>query len=177
MLRIITKPYHLGRQAHCRNEKKVRAAQRTPYGISTTVGGPNFSICVILPKQRIWMEQMDEPKSASLEPTIFLIFNRQIIPLHKNITRLGRQLDNDIVFNEEFVSRFHAEIRLEDDKYVLYDLESTSGTYVNSQRIERCVLNSGDLVSLASIQIMFVNNSSRLVDNARGTTRSLHTDK
>jgi pSer/pThr/pTyr-binding forkhead associated (FHA) protein len=119
------------------------------------------------------MGPMDETKSASLKPNVFLVFNRQIIPLDKKITRLGRQLDNDIVFNEEFVSRFHAEIRFEDGKYVLYDNESTSGTLVNSKKIDRCVLNSGDLISLASIQIMFVNNNARLVDKARGTTQSL----
>lgn len=119
------------------------------------------------------MRLMDETKSASLEPNVFLVFNRQIIPLDKKITRLGRQLDNDIVFNEEFVSRFHAEIRFEDGKYVLYDNESTSGTLVNSKKIDRCVLNSGDLISLASIQIMFINNNARLVDKARGTTQSL----
>lgn len=116
---------------------------------------------------------MDETKSPSLGQSVFLVFNRQIIPVEKKVTRLGRQLDNDIVFNEEFVSRFHAEIRLEDGKYVLYDNESTSGTFVNSQKIDRCVLNSGDLISLASIQIMFVNNNARLVDRARGTTHSL----
>ena len=116
---------------------------------------------------------MDETKSPSLDQNVFLIFNRQIMPLDKNITRLGRQLDNDIVFNEEFVSRFHAEIRLEEGKYVLYDNESTAGTFVNSKKIDRCVLNSGDLISLASIQIMFVNNNARLVDRARGTTQSL----
>jgi pSer/pThr/pTyr-binding forkhead associated (FHA) protein len=116
---------------------------------------------------------MDDTKFPSLEQNVFLIFNRQMIPLEKKITRLGRQLDNDIVFNEDFVSRFHAEIRFEDGSYVLYDNESTSGTFVNSQRIDRCVLNSGDLISLASIQIMFVNNNARLVDKARGTTQSL----
>src|SRR3970040_2808656 len=98
---------------------------------------------------------MNETKAPSREQNVFLIFNRQISPLDKEITRLGRQLDNDIVFNEEFVSRFHAEIRLEDGIYVLYDNESTSGTLVNSQTIKRCMLNSGDLISLASISIMF----------------------
>ena len=116
---------------------------------------------------------MNETELPSIKQSVFLVFNRQIIPLEKVITRLGRQLDNDIVFNEEFVSRFHAEIRLEEGKYVLYDNESTSGTFVNSQKIESCVLNSGDLISLASIQIMFVNNNARLVDKARGTTQSL----
>ncbi len=116
---------------------------------------------------------MNETELPSIKQSVFLVFNRQIIPLEKAVTRLGRQLDNDIVFNEEFVSRFHAEIRLEEGKYVLYDNESTSGTFVNSQKIDSCVLNSGDLISLASIQIMFVNNNARLVDKARGTTQSL----
>ena len=116
---------------------------------------------------------MDESKLPSHQQNVFLIFNRQMIPLEKKITRLGRQLDNDIVFHEEFVSRFHAEIRFEDGKYVLYDNDSTVGTFVNSQKIDRCVLNSGDLISLASIQVMFVNNNARLADRARGTTHSL----
>jgi pSer/pThr/pTyr-binding forkhead associated (FHA) protein len=116
---------------------------------------------------------MNATKLPSMEQNVFLIFNRQIIPLEKQVTRLGRQLDNDIVFNEEFVSRVHSEIRIEDGQYVLYDNESTSGTFVNSRKIDRCVLNSGDLISLASIQIMFVNNNANLVDRSRGTTHRL----
>ena len=120
---------------------------------------------------------MNDTESPSTEPGVFLVFNRQIIPLEKKVMRLGRQLGNDIVFNEEFVSRFHAEIRLEEDKYVLYDNDSTSGTYVNSQKIERYVLHSGDLISLASIQIMFVDNSPNLADKSKGTTQSLHPEE
>jgi pSer/pThr/pTyr-binding forkhead associated (FHA) protein len=116
---------------------------------------------------------MAETNLSSMEPNVFLIFNRQLIPLEKQVTRLGRQLENDLVFNEDFVSRFHSEIRLEDGKYVLYDKQSTSGTFVNSRRIDRCVLNSGDVISIASIQIMFVNNNAGLVDRARGTTHDL----
>jgi len=107
------------------------------------------------------------------EQNVFLIMNRQMIPLEKKVTRLGRQLDNDIVFHEEFVSRFHAEIRYEDGKYVLYDNHSTAGTFVNSMRVERCVLNSGDIISFSSVQTMFVNNNPRLVGKAMGTTQNL----
>ncbi len=108
---------------------------------------------------------------------VYLIINRQIVPIEKMVTRLGRQLDNDIVFHEESVSRNHAEIRYEEGQYVIYDKRSTSGTYVNSKRVERCVLNSGDLISLATVQMMFVNNNARLADISRGTTRSLSRDK
>ena len=104
---------------------------------------------------------------------VYLIVNRQMIPIVKPATTLGRHLGNDIVFNEDFLSRYHAEIVLEDGKYVLYDKNSTSGTHVNGKKIERCVLNSGDLISLANINIMFVNNNAKIAVKSTGTTQSL----
>ncbi len=112
-------------------------------------------------------------ENGANEQNVFLIINRQMIPLRKQITRLGRQLDNDVVFPEESVSRFHAEIVNEDGKYVLYDNHSTSGSFVNSRRVEKCVLNSGDLISISYVQIMFVNNNARLAGKAMGTTQNL----
>jgi len=124
------------------------------------------------------MEQKEEKTAASShEQNVFLIINRQMIPLEKKETRIGRQLDNDVVFHEEAISRFHAEIRYEGGKYVLYDNNSTAGTYVNSKRVERCVLNSGDLISFSFIQVMFVNNNARLAGKAMGTTQNLSTGK
>ena len=58
---------------------------------------------------------MDD-KTTNETPTgknVFLIINQQITQLGKDVTRLGRQLENDIVFKEESISRFHAEIRYE----------------------------------------------------------------
>jgi pSer/pThr/pTyr-binding forkhead associated (FHA) protein len=101
------------------------------------------------------------------------VVNKQIIPLSKGITRMGRHLENDIVFHEEFLSRFHAEIVLEEGQYVLYDKNSTSGTYVNGRKVTRCFLNSGDLISLVDIQIMFINNNSNLVSKSMGMTQGL----
>ena len=102
-----------------------------------------------------------------------LVVNKQVIPLNKKTTTLGRQLENDIVFHEALLSRAHAEIVLEGNQYVLYDKESTGGTYVNGRKIVRCLLNSGDLISLANIQIMFVNNNSSLVGESLGVTQAL----
>jgi pSer/pThr/pTyr-binding forkhead associated (FHA) protein len=104
---------------------------------------------------------------------VFLIINKQMIPLVKMVTTLGRQLGNDIVFHEEFLSRFHAEIIHEDNKYVLVDKNSTSGTFVNGKKIDRCVLNSGDLIAFANIYIMFVNNNPKITGTSLGTTQSL----
>jgi pSer/pThr/pTyr-binding forkhead associated (FHA) protein len=117
-------------------------------------------------------EDVSENQIAT-ELGVFLIVNRQMIPLTKEITTLGRHLENDIVFHEEFLSRYHAEIVNEGGKYVLYDKRSTSGTFVNGKKIERCVLNSGDLISFANINIMFVNNNAKIQVKSIGTTQSL----
>ena len=102
-----------------------------------------------------------------------LVVNRQVIPLFKEITTLGRYLENDVVFHEDFLSRYHAEIILEEGQYVLNDKNSTGGTYVNGKKIDHCVLNSGDLISLVNIQIMFVDNNSNLMGKSSGMTQTL----
>ena len=109
------------------------------------------------------------------EQGVFLIVNRQMIPLAKPRTTLGRHLKNDIVFHEDFLSRYHAEIAYEEGKYILYDKNSTSGTFVNGKKIEKCFLNSGDLISFANINIMFVNNNAKIQVKSTGMTQSLRT--
>lgn len=117
-------------------------------------------------------------KEFSSRPSIsqrgaFLVVNKQMIPLSKKNTGLGRHLGNDVVFHEEFLSRYHAEIIMEAGQYVLYDKNSTGGTYVNGRKIDRCILNSGDLISLVNIQIMFVDNDSTLMGKSIGLTQGL----
>jgi pSer/pThr/pTyr-binding forkhead associated (FHA) protein len=113
-------------------------------------------------------------EQMSSQQGVFLIVNRQMIPLIKPITTIGRHLENDIVFHEDFLSRYHAEIVNDDGKYVLFDKNSTSGTFVNGKKIEKCMLNSGDLISFANINIMFVNNNAKILDKSTGTTQTLH---
>ena len=120
-------------------------------------------------------EQLTDPSCnpSVNQPMASLVVNKQVIPLSKKVTRLGRHLDNDIVIHEEFLSRYHAEIILEEGQYVLYDKNSTGGTHVNGRKIDRCLLNSGDLISLVNIQIMFVNNNSNLLSKSNGMTQGL----
>ena len=54
----------------------------------------------------------------------YLIYNQLIFPLNHLVTYLGRQSGNDLVIQESSVSRKHAEIRFENGKFILLDLES-----------------------------------------------------
>ena len=118
----------------------------------------------------------EPPEKSPAQQNVFLIINKQIVPLSQDIVRLGRHLDNDVVLHEDSISRFHAEIHHENGRYVLYDQQSTSGTFVNNQRIERCVLNSGDVITLAGLSIMFVNNNLSYMRRTSGITQALASD-
>jgi pSer/pThr/pTyr-binding forkhead associated (FHA) protein len=55
--------------------------------------------------------------------------------LAAGMTMIGRAGDNQIVLDLPSVSGHHAEIHYENDRYILYDCESSNGTYVNGRRI------------------------------------------
>jgi signal transduction histidine kinase len=61
---------------------------------------------------------------------------------------LGRSPDNDIVLEDADVSRFHCVLRRQDSGYLIEDLRSHNGTYLNSLRIDRSVLNHGDMLRI-----------------------------
>jgi len=62
---------------------------------------------------------------------------------------IGRDSTNGVVINDAEISRKHARLTFQGGKYVLEDLGSTNGSFVNGQRLAGpVVLKSGDVVSL-----------------------------
>lgn len=113
------------------------------------------------------MENSSTPKQ---EKKAYLIVNSQVFPLTKEITTIGRKLDNDLVIQDILVSRKHAEIRFENGKYAIYDLNSTGGTYLNNKKVEEAKLFSGDLILISNIPLMFIDESKTLeMDSSKKT--------
>lgn len=56
-------------------------------------------------------------------------------PLNKQKLSLGSSASNDVVIQGEGVSRKHAQIVFEDDKYFVIDQGSTNGSYINEERL------------------------------------------
>lgn len=55
--------------------------------------------------------------------------------LERDITYVGRSADNDISVKDKFVSRKHLKILKKENKYIIEDLKSTNGTFVNGRQI------------------------------------------
>ncbi len=70
----------------------------------------------------------------------------QELKLKGDVTLLGRKADNHVVFRDEVVSSYHAEIRRKGTGYFLIDLDATNGTFVNGKRVQRVQLRSQDRI-------------------------------
>lgn len=96
-----------------------------------------------------------------------------------DVTTLGRWPDNDIVLPDRMVSRHHAQIRKVGSQFLLEDLESTNGTYVNGERITGpYVLQDGDVVQIAPrFQLGFVDSGATAPIPGQRTSEGLRVDE
>lgn len=91
----------------------------------------------------------------------FLIVNgSQVFPLQQTVVSIGRRSDNDLVIRDPRVSRYHAQLRVQDGTYYIFDLQSTGGTYVNGEAVQQRALQAGDVISLAGIPLVYAQDES-----------------
>ena len=75
--------------------------------------------------------------------------------LEGEITRAGRHPDSDIFLDDVTVSRRHAEIRRTAQGYLVRDVGSLNGTYLNRERIEDAPLRNGDELQIGKFKLVF----------------------
>ncbi|MCZ2157630.1 MAG: SpoIIE family protein phosphatase [Bryobacterales bacterium] len=93
--------------------------------------------------------QGNSPASAAHAASLEVVHpsgKRTRIPIDRLPFRLGRQSDNELQLRDSRISRNHAEIRVEHGEYVLHDLRSSHGSFVNGSRVESIVLHHGDTI-------------------------------
>lgn len=82
---------------------------------------------------------------------------QQIYRIEKPVIKIGRQLDNDIIVEDKRVSRWHAQIKYQQDgQFTVYDLGSTNGiTINNTPHMRQHILRNGDSFTIGSYDFYF----------------------
>jgi len=76
--------------------------------------------------------------------------------LDASLTKLGRHPESEISLDDISVSRRHAEIERQSTEYVLRDVGSMNGTYVNQKRVDGVVLQQGDEILVGRFRLIFL---------------------
>lgn len=79
----------------------------------------------------------------------------KVVPLSKDRVTLGRRPYNDVVVDGLAVSGEHAALQAIGNEYFIEDLNSTNGTFINSKKIKRQILQAGDLIEIGAYTITY----------------------
>jgi hypothetical protein len=112
------------------------------------------SLSGITPTTEIDLEQTSEEEHVP--QNAFLIINgTELIPLKKTVVNIGRRNDNNIILDDPYVSRLHAQLRATKGCYAIFDLSSSGGTKVNGQSIHHQILKPGDVIQISTYLLVY----------------------
>jgi len=100
-------------------------------------------------------ENESEANNAIPENAFLIVEGVKVHPLKEAVVNIGRRLENHLVIDDPRISRNHAQLRAIKGRFVLFDLNSTGGSFVNGQRTSQTVLYPGDVISLAGVSLIF----------------------
>jgi len=81
--------------------------------------------------------------------------NPQHCTFEKATVTIGLMDDNDLVLTDDTVSRYHCKIYQEGNHYILQDLGSTNGTFINQIRVREAFLKPGNVLEIGNTKITF----------------------
>ena len=76
--------------------------------------------------------------------------------LSSPVTNIGRHADSDIALDDITVSRRHCEITVENSRFIVRDVGSLNGTYVNQKRVDIIELTQGDELQIGKFHLVFL---------------------
>ena len=109
-----------------------------------------------------------DPEHTAVHPAVDVPDNEQALlvvirgtnagsrfALDQPVTTVGRHPESTVFLDDVTVSRHHAEVRQDGDSFVVADVGSLNGTYVNGNRTEEHQLAEGDQLQVGKYRLVF----------------------
>jgi transcriptional regulator with GAF, ATPase, and Fis domain len=111
------------------------------------------------PLERTRAQQSEAPPALNLRQCKLVIVKgtergREYV-IASDVIRVGKAEENDLVLKEETVSRVHFEIVRDAKGYLLRDLRSTNGTFLDGAEIKEAYIRAGSVISAGAAQLKF----------------------
>lgn len=99
--------------------------------------------------------------------------SQELVLEEKAVINVGRVEDNQLMIQDNLVSRFHLQMELSNSVLLIKDLNSKHGTYFEGQRIETMILKPGEVLSIGESELFFEILSYNCQEEATRTHLSL----
>lgn len=116
----------------------------------------------------------DAPPRLPLANAHLHIVGAGAVPLAKSVVNIGRDSANDVVIDDDYVSRHHAQLRKRFGVYTLFDVNSRGGTMVNRTIVSEHRLQSGDVIRVGHTDLIYADDFQHGLPD--GTTQVLPPD-
>jgi len=93
-------------------------------------------------------------------------------PMSRSTMTIGRDRDNDIVIDNRAVSRHHAKVFQDEDQYIIEDLNSGNGTFIDDKKIIKETLRNQDAILVGKHTLVFVHENQEPIQESEGIASS-----
>lgn len=104
-------------------------------------------------------------EQPSAQPTLEVVTgeaNHKVLTLGKKKLTIGRSGSNDLVVADQKTSRNHAVVYFDAGHYIIEDLNSTNGVYINDKLIHKIILKSGDRIAIGDTALLFTQKEPEI---------------
>lgn len=84
------------------------------------------------------------------------VYHGQRFYLEQKDCLIGRSPDASILLVDDSVSRHHAKLKYQNDEFILLDLGSKNGTFLNGTSVHECPLHTGDEITIGNHTLQYL---------------------
>lgn len=137
----------------------VEGGRRTLSGLMRPVEGLSGTLTPAAPSAPAAAQPPGARRESLSPPATLRLEDGRVLPIGE-VMRIGRSRDSDLVLEDETVSAHHAEIRRQGSAFVISDLGSRNGSFVDEERISGAhTLRHGEVVGLGGARITFIQQA------------------
>jgi len=100
------------------------------------------------------------PRKQLPKDAFFVVGGKVHFPLDKPVINIGRHSDNDLVLEDQHVSRHHAQLRAINRRFIIFDVGSTGGILLNHQKVSQASLQAGDVVRIGVTNLIYIQEAT-----------------
>jgi hypothetical protein len=108
------------------------------------------------------ISQSEKNTANSAIPTdaFLIIGGTNNFHLNKTVIDIGRHSNNDLTLDDPHVSRHHAQLRAIKKHYVIFDVGSTAGIFLNGKKTSQATLQAGDVIRIGLINLIYIQETT-----------------